>query len=198
MYLKNSYYSLTARCIALFCACFLLLTTVDLLAPQDEKKVFQNLIRLHVLANGDSDEEQRVKLLVRDAVIEECGSLFSGMTDSESALYTVNENIATVEQTANRVLSEQGATYTAKVVFGREQYPQRDYGDMSLPAGEYYSLRVLLGEAEGQNWWCVLFPPLCFGVSTGSFSDAGIDSGSSKVFTNKKYTFRFKLLEWFR
>ena len=197
MYLKKRTESLAIRCIALFCACVLFLTAVDLLIPRGEAKVYENLIRLHVIADGDGAEEQRIKLLVRDAIVAECGDLFEGLTDSETAIKTVNANLDRIRSVADRVLEAEEAGYKAEVVFGREDYPVREYEGFVLPSGNYYSLRVLLGRSEGQNWWCVLFPPLCFGASGSSFSDAGIDSGSSKVFTDRKYSFRFKLIELF-
>ncbi|MBO4453087.1 MAG: stage II sporulation protein R [Clostridia bacterium] len=195
MYLKES---LTFRCIAVFCACVLLLTAADLLIPGDEALVFTNLIRLHVVADGDGDEEQRVKFLVRDAILAEYGGLFSDCSDSSEAIKTAYENLDAIKSTADRVLAENGADYKAAVGFGREVYPERDYGGMSLPSGEYYSLRVKLGSASGKNWWCVMFPPLCFGVGGNGLSKAGINEKSAKVFTSKRYIFRFRILEWFR
>ncbi len=187
------------KLIALFCACFLLLTVVDMVVPRSESNIFENVIRLHILADDNSEEAQNVKLLVRDAVLDECGYVFSDETDVFSASETVESNLKHMTDVANRVLAENGMHYTATAEFGYENYPTRVYDDMTLPAGTYRSLRINLGSAEGKNWWCVLFPPLCTSAaSDGDFSSANIKKSDTPVFTNKKYVFRFKILEWFR
>ena len=186
------------KLIALFCACFMLLTAIDMLIPRSESNIFDNAIRLHILADDNSDRAQSVKLLVRDAILNECGDMFSDNGDVLSASETVEENLPHIEEIANRVLSENGMEYSAKAVWGYEEYPTRVYEDFTLPAGTYRSLRVNLGDAEGNNWWCVLFPPLCTGAaSADDFSSAKINNTDSSVFTNKKYIFRFKILELF-
>lgn len=187
------------KLIALFCACFLLLTVVDMVIPRSEANIFDNVIRLHILAQDNSDEAQNVKLLVRDAILNECGDVFSNDSDVISASESVESNLSRVTDIANRVLLENGMDYTATAEYGYEDYPTRVYENMTLPAGEYRSLRVNLGDAEGRNWWCVLFPPLCTEAATDDdFSSANINKKDTPVFTNKKYVFRFKILEWFR
>lgn len=186
------------KLICLFCACFMLLNTVDMLIPRSEANIFDNAIRLHVLADDNSQEAQSVKLLVRDAILEECGDMFSECGDVLSASATVEENMPKIESVANRVLKENGMEYTAKAFWGYEEYPTRVYESFTLPAGTYRSLRLNLGDAEGNNWWCVLFPPLCTGASSGeNLTAADINEKDSSVFTNRKYIFRFKLLELF-
>lgn len=181
------------------CASAVLLFAVDLAIPADESEIYDTVIRLHVLANSDSEEDQAVKLLVRDAIVSECGELFSQTYVTEDALAQIGEAACHMEDIANRVLAENGFPYTATAVFGTETYPTREYDGVTFPAGEYRSLRILLGGGEGQNWWCCLFPPLCMSASTAqeSLDSVGIDTSSGKVFTNKTYTFRLKILEWF-
>lgn len=187
------------KLIALFCATFLLLTVVDMVIPRSEANIFDNVIRLHILADDDGEEAQSVKLKVRDAVLDECGYMFSDESDVLSASDTVENNLELVTAVANRVLAENGMNYTATAEFGYESYPTRVYDNMTLPAGTYRSLRINLGSAEGKNWWCVLFPPLCTGAaSDDDFSSANINKNDTPVFTDKKYVFRFKILEWFR
>jgi stage II sporulation protein R len=91
-------------------------------------------------------------------------------------------------------------TNTAKAEWGKESYPTREYDGITFPSGEYYSLRINLGNAEGENWWCVLFPPLCTNASFAkeSLNKMGISKNGTKVYTSKKYTFRFKILEFFK
>lgn len=186
------------KIIALFCACFMLLNIVDMLVPRSEAKIFDNVIRLHILADDNSEEAQAVKLMVRDAILEECNELFSESGDVFAASERVEESICRMEEIANRVLAENGVSYRAKAEWGYEEYPTRVYEDVTLPSGTYRSLRLNLGSGSGNNWWCVLFPPLCTKASTDSgFSASGINGNDSSVFTNRKYVFRFKLLELF-
>ena len=184
------------KIIALFCACFILLTAVDTLVPRSENKVFQNVIRLHILAYDNSDTAQSIKLKVRDAILNECGDIFSDSYDITSAEEELIENIPKIEDISNRVLYENGVSYKATVELGNEDYPTRDYGGFSLPAGNYKSLRIKLGKADGRNWWCILFPPLCTKASS-DLSGTGINERDFEVFKRPKYKFRFKLLEFF-
>lgn len=185
------------KLIALFCACFLLLNAVDMLIPRSEAKVFDNLIRLHILADDNSEAAQSIKLKVRDAILEECADLFNGQYDVITAADELESNLPKIEAVANRVLAENRVNYKAEAVIGFEKYPTRVYENITLPAGEYRSLRVMLGEAKGENWWCILFPPLCTKVSSADLDDSGINDRDVGVFKSKKYIFRFKLLELF-
>ncbi len=184
-----------------FCALLIatLFLTLDLF-PFEERKVYTDLIRLHILANSNTDEDIALKYVVRDEILKESESIFSIYEDSAEAKANMEKTGEKIESVANRVLSEHGKNYKAKAVWGKETYPEREYDGISLPAGEYYSLRILLGEGEGENWWCVLFPPLCLGASKAkeSFEDVGIEGDSFKTFTEDtvKYKFKFKLLEW--
>lgn len=187
------------KIIALFCACFIFLTVVDMVIPRSEANIFDNVVRLHILAEDNSAEAQEVKLLVRDAILNEYGALFSESTSVDSAGDVAESHLRDIEATANRVLAENGMDYSAKAEFGMEEYPTRVYENVTLPAGTYRSLRLLLGKGEGKNWWCVLFPPLCTDAAdSDDFSSANVNENDTAVFTNKKYVFRFKFLEWFR
>ena len=173
--------------------------TVELF-PFKERKVYTDLIRLHILANSDSEEDIALKYEVRDAVLKESENVFSQCSTTDEAKASMMETGKKITEIANRVIRENGKTYTAVAVWGTETYPQREYDGFTLPAGEYYSLRILLGEGEGENWWCVLFPPLCLGASKAKseLENVGISGDSFKTFTDKspKYKFKFKLLEW--
>ena len=184
------------KIIALFCACFMLLTAIDALIPRSESKVFDNVIRLHVLADDNSAAAQSIKLKVRDAILNECGDIFSGSDNIITAEANLSENMAKIEEISNRVLLENGVTYKASAELGNEDYPTREYEGFSLPAGNYKSLRIKLGKATGNNWWCILFPPLCTKASN-DLSSSGINEKDTEVFTKPKYKFRFKLLEFF-
>lgn len=171
------------KAAVLFCAVFLTVSFVDMTVPNGEGMLYSSVTRLHILANSDSEYDQRIKLLVRDAVIA------SGSTDQEQIL-----------EVANRVLQNEGAAYTATAVFGDEDYDTRIYDGIAFPCGSYRSLRIMLGSGEGQNWWCVLFPPLCLSAATAKegLNDVGIDDRAYGVYTDKKYVIRFKLLELFK
>lgn len=168
--------------------------------PFKERKIYTELIRLHVLANSGSEEDIAIKYMVRDAILSESETVFEDCASSDEAKSQMEETGKRIEAIANRVLLENGKTYSARAVWGKETYPQRQYDGITLPAGEYYSLRIQLGEAKGENWWCVLFPPLCLGASAAkeSMESIGIEGDSYKTFTDSapKYKIKFKLLQW--
>ncbi len=180
-------------CLAL---CLVLVLFCDLVLIGDEAQVYDSLIRLHILANSNSNADQAVKLKVRDAILE--AGVFEGaqsLKDAEAKSLAAAKQAVAV---ANRVLAEEGMPYRASLRYGVEQYPSRNYGEISLPAGSYRSLRIVLGTGEGENWWCVLFPPLCGGSAAAEgLSAAGLGDGSVRVFKNSapRYKFKFKLLE---
>jgi len=125
-----------------------------------------NLIRLHVVANSDKPGDQEVKLEVRDAILKATGDLFSGdlfaaNPPAEAAL-AVKENLPLFKRVAENVLRASGYDYLVNVEFGTFAFPERAYGPLVLPVGDYEALRVVLGDGKGANWWCILFPPLCY------------------------------------
>lgn len=198
--MKLGTWKLWERILCAFCASVMLIFAVDLTIPAEESRIYDTVIRLHVLANSNSEIDQAVKLQVRDAILAECGDLFAETQTTEEALTQIQAAATQMEQIADRVLAENGFSYHAKAVFGTERYPTREYDGTVFPAGDYRSLRILLGEGDGQNWWCCLFPPLCMSAATAeeSLDAVGLDTRSGKVFTRKTYRFRFKLLEWLR
>lgn len=120
-----------------------------------------NLIRLHVIANSDEEADQQVKLLVRDRILQETGALLAGSADRRAALATLRRNQRVLAAAAEDELRKHGFPYGATVEVGRFRFPERQYEFGVLPAGNYQALRVILGKGQGQNWWCVLFPPVC-------------------------------------
>ena len=119
------------------------------------------LLRLHVIANGDSVREQAVKLRVRDAVIRTLANDMETADDAEEAKRLTLMREDEIVAAARSVLREAGEDDAVKVEVGRFEFPLRMYGDLVVPAGEYEAVRIIIGEGKGQNWWCVLFPPLC-------------------------------------
>jgi stage II sporulation protein R len=121
-----------------------------------------SLIRLHIIANSDSPADQRVKLQVRDDLLRDAGRLFRGTRRAAEAREVVQRNLPLLRAIAERRLRAEGFAYPVAVHYGAYPFPVRTYGDLTLPTGRYQALRVVLGEGRGRNWWCVLFPPLCF------------------------------------
>ncbi len=174
-----------------------------------DTSLYDNIIRLHVLANSDTAEDQTIKLKVRDGILDTVSELLCGVTDRTEAENILRENLSTLENTANESLRINKSPYTAKVTLTKESYPVRTYENFTLPAGTYTSLRILIGEADGQNWWCVLFPQLCIGKSpdTASLSiiddstliEAGLTPSQIRIITGDSpdIVVKFRLLEFF-
>lgn len=170
--------------------------------PLGEQKVYDSIIRLHILANSDTAGDQSVKYMVRDAMLEKAEKIFEN-ENIDQAKITVSEYRDRLKEIALEVLEENGFDYGVDIILGTENYPTREYDGISFPAGDYYSLRVVLGEGGGQNWWCVLFPPLCIGSSAmkEKLEEADFSEDEVKVFTETeekpRFKFKFKILEWF-
>ncbi|MBQ4064869.1 MAG: stage II sporulation protein R [Clostridia bacterium] len=166
-----------------------------------EAEVYDKVIRLHVLANSDSEADQQLKLKVRDAILVKAASLTEGCADRREAEAALADKTELLRLTAEEALQENGCDRTVAVTIGQEHYPTREYEGVRLPAGDYCSLRVLIGEAEGQNWWCVLFPPLCVGSASEveeEMVSAGFTPGQVKILTESespRYKLKFKILE---
>ena len=169
-----------------------------------EGEIYDTVVRLHVRANSDSEEDQALKLRVRDAVLAVTGDLVVDCTTQEEAVSVLEAHMAELESAARGVIAAEGRKDAISITLGRETYPTRTYESCCFPAGEYVSLQVLIGEAAGQNWWCVLFPPLCLSAATekAANEDAFVQVGLSKdqygiiTETGKtKYKVRFKVLE---
>lgn len=125
-------------------------------------------VRLRILANSDSPDDQALKRAVRDAVNEQITAWVSDLTSFEEAKQVIAQHVPEIEQTVARVLQEKKSDQSYKVTFGRVSFPTKIYGSYIYPAGEYDAVLITLGKGEGANWWCVLFPPLCFlDFSTG-------------------------------
>ena len=175
------------------------------LPVHSEAELYDNVLRLHVIANSDSDEDQALKLKVRDAIIEKCGNIFSNCSSRDEAESAVTENLGFIESTAKSVIEKEGYSYSVKIKLDEEEYPTRSYGSVCFPSGKYLSLRIIIGEGEGQNWWCVLFPPMCLSAASASdYDDGAIPVGLTgeqyKLITetdDPKYKVRFKILEVF-
>lgn len=124
--------------------------------------VADKLVRLHVVANSDSPEDQALKRKVRDEVIKQISPKFEGLKDVTEVKSVIAANLSVIEGIAQEVVQQENKSYGVKAVLGNFDFPTKVYGNLTLPAGNYQALKVMLGKGEGQNWWCVMFPPLCF------------------------------------
>jgi len=132
----------------------------------------EQVLRLHIIADSNSDADQKIKLAVRDAVITYLKPYLEDVTTKQEAIDIINAQLNALNDTANRVLSENGFSYTASTEIERVYFPIKVYGDLVLPAGEYDAIRIRLGSAAGKNWWCLVFPQLCFvDVTTGTLPE---------------------------
>jgi len=175
---------------------------LSFLPVRGEEQIYDSVIRLHVLAVSDSEEDQRIKLAVRDRVLSELTPLLETADTVEEAGGILRDNLKQLEVHTKTWMQEQGYTDPVHFSFTREKYPVRRYDDFSLPAGTYDSLRVILGEGEGKNWWCVLFPSVCsrFAVRNTEevYLEAGFTPEQYRLITHSEegtYQIRFRLLE---
>lgn len=191
------------RSLIIFSVLTLVLSIIMPALPlQSEGDVYENTLRLHVLANSDSEEDQCLKLKVRDRILELLAVKLNEVKTKEEAIAVIKENEALILKTARDEIADQGYNYSCQITLTNEEYPQKEYNGVRLPKGEYLSLRVLIGNAEGENWWCVLFPALCTSTAKpqNKLKEAGFTSEQIKILTegdNPKYKLRFKILELF-
>ena len=167
---------------------------------QDRQTLKNNLIRLHVVANSNSEVDQRIKLQVKDAITEYLQPIVEKFSDKEQAIQYIHDHLSDLQELSNRVLKQLGAKEQANVTLQEETFGTRDYDTFSLPAGVYDALRIEIGKAEGKNWWCVVFPSLCLPASGSGFEDTAVSSGFSPNLTNtlsnnNRYAVRFFLLD---
>ena len=166
------------------------------LPTEAEGAVYGDTLRLHIPANSDSDTDQQIKLKIRDNILEKYSVELSRFASADEAADELLRFTDEVERDVCLWLSEAGFDYGCAVTVCEEWFDRRDYEDVTLPAGSYRALKVTLGEGRGQNWWCVMYPPMCIGVATSS--GGGIPEYSDaeyKLIKSGKYTVKFKILE---
>ena len=139
---------------------------------REQQELADSMVRLHVIANSDSPRDQAMKLAVRDRVLAKAENLYSGETTRSQALEILSEHLPELAREGQRAVEEWGSEETVTALIGNSWFPTKEYGDFALPAGEYTALRIVIGEGEGQNWWCVAFPPLCLGAASQTVEQA--------------------------
>ena len=158
----------------------------------------ENIIRLHILAQSNSEYDQKIKLEVRNEILKAVKDI-----DIKKS----SEFLSTAQNTANRYLNENNISYRAKAIKGKFHFPQKTYNNITLPSGEYNGIRIVLGEGKGENWWCIMYPPLCVtqsgGLNTNKNTELklkdSLSSDTYELITNdsKKIKLKFKTVEFF-
>lgn len=159
------------------------------------EEIRNDTLRLHVLANSNSDEDQKLKLKVRDALLKTGCGIFDGSVTKENAEERLNKDKEKLIKTAKEVIDENGFNYDVDITLTEEFFTTRTYRDVTLPAGKYMAVRVLIGESSGKNWWCVMFPPLCMPAAEKDIDLFYSDDEVRLVESNPKYEMRFKIVE---
>ena len=166
-------------------------------------EIKDKLIRFHVIANSDTEEDQNLKLKVRDKVIEALSSKLSETKNVDEARNVLKENIDFINLVAKEVILDNNYSYDVNTMLSNENFPDKVYGNYILPQGNYEAFRVIIGNGEGQNWWCVMFPPLCFVDETKDTVDSNeldknieeITEKNKKDKSKEQITFKFKIVE---
>ena len=201
----------------IFILTILVFIYIALLSFNYSKAISSNLsdsvFRLHIIANSDSSADQELKLKVRDKIIEYMNTLTSNSSDKKDVISMVNNHLDSFKEIALNTIKENGYNYDVNIEIGNFHFPTKSYGDISFPAGNYDALKIEIGDAIGQNWWCVLFPPLCFvNSSTGVVPDDSkntlkeninsesyeiISEGNNSNDNTSDIKIKFKIIEFF-
>jgi stage II sporulation protein R len=174
--------------------------------------ISSKLIRLHVIAHSDLPEDQELKMRVRDIIVEALNSKLEKVDDIETSREIIKANLGYIENIARQQILKSGKDYSVKAMMGKFPFPVKSYGYVTLPAGEYEALRIIIGEGKGANWWCVLFPPLCFVDITHGLTREEAKDNLQRVLTGEELDaivtaasadevpveIRFKVLEWWQ
>ena len=184
------------------CVCLLLATLFLTIIPTEaESAIYEDTIRLHILANSDSEEDQRLKIKVRDEVLKAFSSELDEIKTKEDAEEKISFLLKNIKDFSQEIVHREGYSYDVTVTLTEEWYDTREYEDFTLPSGIYTSLRIIIGEGDGRNWWCVMFPPLCLDMATESAPcDDAIKKYSDEeisLISGHGYNVKFKLLEMF-
>ncbi len=181
-------------CFGLICAVLLSVSRFNVLCDD----LRDNILRLHIIANSDSEQDQALKLKIRDRILEESSDVFVKAESLEAAEKITEKELSRFEAIANEVIKENGFNYKAKVTLGDSFFETRNYETFTLPAGTYRSLIIKLGNAEGKNWWCIIFPSVCIPAATDSSLRNSVKKESAAVAEQPdRYIVKFKAVEIF-
>lgn len=189
------------RFLLLFSIGIFVILLICMIAPISEAKgIYEGVVRIHILAESDSEEDQQLKLAVRDAMLEYSSAQMKQLSSVEQAREYIENNMDSFVSTAEEVIKESGYDYDVTAEFCVEYYPTRQYLDVTMPAGEYLSLRINIGSGQGKNWWCMVYPPLCTSAAKAEeeLIQAGFSSNQIRLITqddDEEYEMKFKFIE---
>ena len=161
------------------------------------KDMYNNIVRIRIIANSDSCEDQTLKLKVRDGILEYSKNAFAYADSYDDAIKISNQNLDLFRQEAERIVNESGYNYPIGLRLGDEYFDTREYEDFTLPAGTYKTLVFTIGEGRGENWWCVMYPQVCVGSCSGELTDTIRDDSAEYAENAPKYVLKFKVVEVF-
>lgn len=153
-----------------------------------QKRIADKLIRFHVIANSDLNYDQKLKLKVRNEVLKYMTPKLKNSKSIDESRKIITENDSEIRKISERVIKENGYKYTLNTTLSHENFPVKTYGSITLPAGNYEAYRIIIGEGKGQNWWCIMFPPLCFvDITKGNIAQKETEKEMKAVFTDEEY-----------
>ena len=158
------------------------------------ESISQKVFRLHILANSDSQHDQNLKLLVKDEILKLSTELFTDAKSVNDARHIAEDNIKAFENTAQQVVEANGYSYNICVTTDKEYFSTREYDGFIMPAGEYNTLKIIIGNGEGHNWWCVMYPSVCISGCTDDFDEIMNDE-EKEMLTSSKFIPKFKIIE---
>jgi len=174
--------------------CILLATVLIAVLPTEaDSAIYEDTVRLHILASSDTREDQELKLYLRDKLLDKYSDMLKGSLSSEEAAGLLRAHLTEIEKSCNDWIKELGSSSRAEVTLTEEWYNTREYSDFTLPSGNYLSLKVVIDEGNGQNWWCVMYPPLCLDVATETKNL--YTEEEKELISDTGYSIKFKLLE---
>ena len=179
----------------------LIITSIFSFLPFEQRcrDISDEVLRIHILADSDSDADQRLKLLVRDSILDYTDGLYSGVSSKSEAVEITNKHIGDIISTAENTLKANGCTKSVSAEICETDFNTRYYGYITMPSGTYTALKVTIGSGNGKNWWCVMYPSLCLYTSadTNSLEDELTNEQYEVISDTSKYEFKFKILEYF-
>lgn len=187
------------KTIKIFVPIFLLFLLISAYVTpfiQTSERISEDVFRLHILANSDDEEDQQLKLKVRDAVLEKGQNVFTDCSSLDEIINSCENNIDLFEKTAEECIKENGYNYSVNAYVDKEYFNTREYEEITLPSGIYNALKIEIGEAKGHNWWCVMFPAICLSaVSDNEINHILDDEEIDLINSDSKFEIRFKIVE---
>lgn len=180
--------------ISLFSGCSLNKSKVE----YDYDIINDIVIRFHVIANSDSDEDQKLKLKVRDVVINYLYPYMKDVKNLDESRKIIKEKNDEVIKLVNKVIKQNGYNYSVESRLSRENFPEKEYGNIIFPQGNYEAYRIIIGNGEGHNWWCVMFPPLCFADETKENVKSEQNTEKLNEYIEEEVKVKFKVVEWIK